>query len=230
MAVVQAKTSRLDAGAGIVAIVLFLVGFFLPGAPPKADDSSQEVTKYLIDKRDELLCAFFLIALAAIFFIWFAAAVSRYLQASGDESGLPRAAFGGAVAGATLVAGGGAVIQGIVFEAAKAGDVTLNRALFDVGTDLIVVAGFGFGLFLLAGSLSGARTGALPGWTVALGEFAALATFLTLISPVVKSGFFANGGAFAVIAFLIGGLWILAVAILMFGGGRTAAAPPPAAP
>src|SRR5439155_21615199 len=151
---------RLDAGAGIVAIVLFLVGFFLPGAPPKADDSAREVTKYLVDKRGDLLAAFFLITLAAVFFIWFAAAVTRYLQSSGDDSGLPRASFGGAVAGLTLVAGGGAVLQGGVFDAAKAGDLVLNRAIFDIGTDIIVAGGFGFGLFLLAASVSATRTGA----------------------------------------------------------------------
>jgi hypothetical protein len=204
---------RLDGAAGVIGIVLFLVGFLIPGEPPKADDSVQEITNYLTDNRGAILAGAFLIGLALAFFVWFAAGLARHLQASGDDSGLPRAAFGGAVVGATLTVAGLGVFAGGTFEAAKLGNQALNRFIYDGGNDIIVLGGAGFGLFLLAIALSAARTRALPGWTVAFGELAALLQFVSLTAVFADSGFFANGGAFAIIAFLSASIWVIAVGL-----------------
>jgi hypothetical protein len=212
----DALNRQLTAAAGILLAVFFAVALLLPGTPPKADDSVQEITKFLVDKRGALLAGDVFLGLGAIAFLVFAGGVRRYLAAAGrDAAGLAASAFGGAVAGIALLLCAAAVTNGIAFEAATAGG-DLVRAFFDTVTAFFALSGFAFFVFLAAASWAGARAGVFPAWLAWLGGLAALLQVLGGITLFAKSGFFAGGGAITFIAPVVSTVWILAVSVLLF--------------
>ena len=54
MAMADERGRRVDAATGIVAMVLWIVGFALPGVPPAADDTPADVTAMLTFLREEV--------------------------------------------------------------------------------------------------------------------------------------------------------------------------------
>jgi hypothetical protein len=216
LATADAKGRRLDAATGIVAMALFVVGFLLPGAPPKADDPVPKITTFFVDHRSDILAGDALLALGAVFFLWWLGSLRSYLRAGeGGEGRLSAAAFGGGVLGTSLTIAGAAVLSGIVFKVAKLGDPLLNRAMFDVAGNLFATAGVGFAVLLGAAACSAARSGALPAWAYWLGTLAALAQLVSVAAIFASSGFLAGGGAIAPIAFFLAAIWVVAVSVLM---------------
>lgn len=210
---------RAGAITGIVAAVVLVVGFVLPGTPPKASDSTAKITSFLVDKRGSVLAGMLLIGLGMAFFTWWLGVLRAHLKASGDDpGGLADAAFGGGLLGAALTLAGAALFAATVFKVAKLGDMALNRALFDMTGDLFAIAGFGFAVLIGAGSAAGARTGALPGWLAAAGFVIAVISLVSNLALVASSGLFAAGEAFGFIAFFAGLLWIVAVSAVMMRG------------
>jgi len=220
LATADAKGRRLDAATGIVAMALFVVGFLLPGAPPKADDPVPKITTFFVDHRSDILAGDALLALGAVFFLWWLGSLRSYLRAGeGGEGRLSAAAVGGGVLGTTLTLAGAAVLSGIVFKVAKLGDPVLNRAIYDIGGDVFAIAGVGFTVLLGAAACSAARSGALPPWAYWFGSVAALAQLLSVAAIFASSGFLAAGGAMAPIAFLAAAIWVVAVSVLMIQRG-----------
>jgi hypothetical protein len=220
MTVADAKGRRADAATGIGAVVLILVGFLLPGAPPTADDSIRKITSFFVDNRDEILAGNALITLGAALFLWWLGSLRSYLRAGeGGEGRLSTAAFGGGLLGVTLTVAGAALFSGTVFKVAKLGDPILNRALFDIGGDLFAIAGVGFAVLLGAAACSAARSGALPPWAYWLGSVAAVAQLLSVAAIFASSGFFAAGGAMGFIGFILAVVWVIAVSVLMIQRG-----------
>ena len=216
MAVADAKGRRFDAATGIVATVLITVGFFLPGAPPTADDSVVKVTNFFVDNRDAILAGNALIALGTAFFLWWLGSLRSYLRSGeGGEGRLSAAAFGGGILGLTLTLVGAALFSGTVFKVAEIGNPVLNRALFDIGGDFFAIAGAGFAVLLGAAACSAARSGSLPPWAYWLGSIAAVAQLVSVSAIFASSGFFAAGGAMGFIAFISAIIWIVAVSVLM---------------
>jgi hypothetical protein len=215
----------VGAAAGLVAVALLIVGFFLPGTPPKANDSAVKITHYLIDKRGSLLAAQLIIGLGLAFFVFWLGALRSHLRGPTDDGGAAVAAVAGGLIGAALTLAGSAVVAATVFKVAKVGDLTLNRALFDTFGALFAISGFGFAVLIGAASASGARSGALPGWLIGTGFGIAVLQLVGTLALVSTSGFFAAGEAFGFIVFLVGVAWIVATSVVML---RTepAAAPP----
>jgi TM2 domain-containing membrane protein YozV len=216
LATADAKGRRWDATTGIVAMGLFIAGFLLPGTPPKADDPVPKITAFFVNHRSDILAGDALIALGAVFFLWWLGSLRSYLRAAeGGEGRLSAAAFGGGVLGTALTIGGAAVLSGIVFKVAKLGNPLLNRAMFDIAGNLFAIAGVGFAVLLGAAACSAARSGALPPWTYWLGSVAAVAQLLSVAPIFASSGFFAGGGAIAPVAFFAAAIWVVAVSVLM---------------
>jgi hypothetical protein len=207
---------RADAATGIVAMILFIVGFALPGTPPKADDPPHEITAFFTDHRGAILAGSFIAGLGAVAFLWFLGSLRSYLrEAEGGLGRLSAAAFGGGIAAAAVLIASVAALSAGAFEVGGLGDDTVNRAMYDLGTFLGFAAGFGFAVLLGAASCSAARSGALPPWLYWLGSVAAAAQLLSTVGLFAGSGFFAEGGVFVVIAFLIAAVWTVAVSVVM---------------
>ncbi|MEA2397120.1 MAG: hypothetical protein QOK25_676 [Thermoleophilaceae bacterium] len=217
MSVADAKGRRFDAATGIGFAVLTVVGVLLPGTPPKADDSSAKLVTFFTDHSDDLLVSSFVLGLAAVLFFWFAGSFRSYLRAAeGGEGRLSIAAFGGGVAGVTLLLAGAAILNGPAFKIAGSGaDPNLVRVLFDAASAVLAMAGFPFAVFFAAASCSAARSGSLPPWAYWSGSVIAVLQILGGIALFAKSGAFATGGAFTLIAPLTGIIWVVAVAVVL---------------
>jgi hypothetical protein len=212
--VADERGRRLDAATGIVAVIFWVVGFLLPGAPPKANDSLQQISSFLVDKRSDVLVGDFLIVLGAVAFLWWLGSLRSYLRsAEGGEGRLSAAAFGGGIAGVAILTVGACILSAAVFKVASFGDAPLNRAMADAAGFAFTGAGVGFAVTLGAASCSAARSGALPPWLYWLGSVGAAAQVVSLIALFADSGFFAGGGAFAFIAFFVAAIWIVGTSV-----------------
>ena len=218
MAVADAKGRRWDAATGIGFVVLGVVGFLLPGTPPKADDSTTKIVNFFVDKRDEMLASSAVFLVAFALFLWFLGSFRSYLRAAeGGEGRLSAAAFGGGVVATTLVLAGLCALNSIAFKLAGQGaDPNLTRAMFDFSGALFAMTGAGFAVFFGAASCSAARSGALPPALYWLGSLVAILNLVGLIALFAKSGFFAGGGAFTFIVPAVSFLWVLAVSVVIF--------------
>jgi hypothetical protein len=217
MSVADAKGRRFDAATGIGFAVLAVVGLLLPGTPLKADASSAKVVAFFADHRDDLLVASFILGLAAVMFLWFAGSFRSYLRAAeGGEGRLSIAAFGGGVAGIALLLAGAGILNGPAFKVAGSGaDPNLVRVFFDAGSAVLAMAGFAFAVFFAAASCSAARSGSLPPWAYWSGSVIAVLQIIGGIALFAKTGAFATGGLFTLLAPLAGVIWVVAVAVVL---------------
>jgi hypothetical protein len=219
------RLRRMGGAAGVVFVVVAVVGFFLPGTPPKANEVSK-ITAFFADKHNSILASNFLLGIGFGFFLLFVGALRAHLGAADRANIRPGSAMlAGGVAGASMIFAGTAVLNGAVFQVASAGDANLNHALYDVSSDLLAFAAFGFAAFFAGAAAAGAVTGALP---QVLAPAALLLAVLNAVSGVAlfaKSGFFAIGGAFGYIVPLASLLWILAASIVMLRPAPAAPAP-----
>jgi hypothetical protein len=217
---------RISAAAGIAAMILLVVGFLLPGAPPKADDSLTEFSDYLVDKRGALLAGTMLIGLGAALLLPFFSALRAVLEVDGRGRGFAREAFAAGVVTVTINLIGTAILAGAAFEAGGLGDDVLDRAFVDTAAAVFTMAGFPVAFFFIAAAGAVSASGGLPRWTVPSGYVVGLLQLVSTVAVFAKSGFFAAGGGFAPLAFLIAAIWIIAVAVVMLrnGDGTTGAA------
>lgn len=212
--------SRWDAATGIIAAILLLVAFGLPGAPPKADDSISKISSFFVDKRDELVGGDFLLGLGIAFFLWFLAALRSYLRAAeGGEGRLSGAAFGGGLVGVGLLMAGVAVVNGLAFRTNAAADPTVVRLLFDVSNSLFAMVSFPMAVFAAAVSVSAARTGAFAPWLYWTGSLVALLQLVGGLSLLATHGAFQAGGPIAFIGPLAFLAWVVALSVTMIRRG-----------
>src|SRR5437870_11252820 len=141
-------TPRLDALSGIAFVILMSVALFLPGPPPKADDSIGTITAMLVEQRRAFLVGGYVAGLAVLCYLWFLGSVWRHLTTgTPDQTGLAIAACGGGLLAVTLTLLGMAMFSGVAFKAAALGDPALVRALTDAGNTAIDSAKFGLAAF-----------------------------------------------------------------------------------
>src|ERR1700750_551593 len=84
------RSDRSLALAGIVFVVLMLIAAFLPGSPPKPNDSAAKIVKFVTDKNDQLRWSGFVGVLASIVLLGWLGAVWRLLRRA--EGGVVRLA------------------------------------------------------------------------------------------------------------------------------------------
>lgn len=100
----SATESKAGALAGIVAVVLFLAGFFVQAPAPDPSDSGAQLAEHLADKRSLVLIGDLLIAVAGAPLVWFLAGLRAYLAAAGETVLSAAALVAGAAGGAIVVA------------------------------------------------------------------------------------------------------------------------------
>jgi hypothetical protein len=222
--VADARGRRGDAATGVLAAILLLVGFIIPGAPPDPGDPVAKIAAYLSDHRSSILAGDVLIALGGAAFIWFLGSLRSYLRAGeGGEGRLSAASLlAGGVAIAGLLAGIG-VQSALVLHPGTLADPAIVRAGFDAYNAMITISGAPLAVAAAAASCSGARSGALPPSVYWSGSVVAVLQLVTLVALFAKSGFFAAGMGLTVIAFIAVGAWYIAVALLIV---RRAGVPP----
>jgi hypothetical protein len=212
----EQNSERSLALAGIVATVLIVVGAFLPGSPPKVDDSSAKIAKFLVDNSDQIRWGGFIAALGSVVLLGWLGAVWRLLRRA--EGGAPMLAVGaaaGAVMAAALFNVGGVLlgVMGIVGPATMGASTT--RTLYVVYNNVGAAGAMGLALFVGAFAIVILQTAVLPrvmGWLGALLALALLGSGGAIAST--RDFFFVLG----VIGFLGFALWTLIVSVMMYRG------------
>jgi hypothetical protein len=206
------RTERASALAGLLAVVLWIVGLVVTNAMSDKiphHPTDQQLLTWVQGNTNSILLGGWLFMVGCISFVWFAAVLrGRLAAAEGGSAVFANLSFGGAVAGAVfgiLTAAGdvGAAINKNDISAATAGTLHNGSDAFFVGAELSAI------LFFAGAAVVALRTGALAKWWAFL---AILVAVVLLIGPIGWAG-------------LIFGLptWTLGTTfVLVRGGGRTA--------
>lgn len=199
---------------GVLFVVLIVASFLVGGETPDADAPVREVVKYWTDHDSQNMIGSVIEALAAVSLLFFAATLRRTSNRWTDGSILPSVAFAGGI----VAAAGIGVDASIRFAAADvAGDVdpvvlqTFSAAWANFFFPMVV----GIASLILATSLAGWHSRALPKWLAVIG----ILIFIAFFTP---AGF---------IAFLVGAVWIIVLSVLLWrreshtAGDATSSAP-----
>jgi hypothetical protein len=212
------RAVRLAGAAGIVFVILLLIGGFGGGSMPMADDPIDKIRSYYVDHRSAVLVTNMVGLVGIPFVLWFAVVLRDLFR--GDRLGqlLGTASLVGLAATAPMAMVGGVLQAAPVYVngAAKTlGDDTL-RILF-IGSGLAFAAtSAGITLFVLGAGLGVRRTGALPKYTMWLAFLAVVGNIVTMFSTL---GAGASGLGLA--GFTTFALFILVTGITMAAGKAT---------
>ncbi|MCT9083612.1 hypothetical protein [Streptomyces fulvoviolaceus] len=189
---------------GLVAVALTVAGFLLFGDTPDYDASGAEVRSFYDDHRAQIAVSLYLLVLASVFFVFFAAHLARVIRAApGGDDWLHRVVFAGGVLIAVGFLVGSALNLALVdlSDKSSAADEAL-QSLNALSEDFFIPFVGGMGLMLLAAGLATVRAeaGPLPRWL----SWVAVALGVLVFIPWV--GFF---------AFLLAGVWVAVVSVLL---------------
>jgi hypothetical protein len=186
------RYARWGAAGGIVAVVLFVVGFGLyTSGAPGFDASGNDVAKHFADHATRIQIGLTTIAVGLFFFIWFLGSLRSAIAAAEGGSGrLASIAYGaGLISVAALAVGltGGATAALRPEEV----DPNLTRALNDFGILIGGPAAGAFTALFAATAIAGYRHKALP---APIAGFSALSA---ITQPFAFGVVFCTTGAFA---------------------------------
>ena len=197
----SARTTRGSAPlplTGLLFVVLIVASFLVGGETPDADASAREVVDYWTDNDDVNMLGSVIECLAAVSLLFFAATLRRSASRWTENSVLPSVAFAGGI----VAAAGIGVDAAIRFAAADvAGDVdpavlqTFSAAWANFFFPMVI----GIATLVLATSLAGWRSGAVPKW-------------LAVIGVLIFVAFFTPAGF---VAFLVSGVWIIVLSVML---------------
>jgi len=199
--------------AGIVFVVLTIVGAFLPGQPPKPDDSIATIRSFYADHRSAILLSAYVGGVATAFGLWYIAALSVVVR---------RAEGGGGILALTTFAGGavtsvvgviGLLVSAALAYSSRSDDVL--RTMFDFGNMSFALIMFPWAVFTAAASVVMIRTGLFARWLGWAGIAAAALMLISAAGLGQTSGAWAAAGAVSIVTFIVGMIWILATAIFM---------------
>jgi hypothetical protein len=190
---------RLVPLSGVVTVAALFAAFAIPGETPDTDAPLAEVVSYYVKHDSDMQLAGGLIALGAVFFVFFSTNVAGLLRrAQGDAGGSSALSFAGGI----LFAVGALIFAGIGFtlgNAAKDIEPASIQALHVLSEEMFFPLAAGVSVFLLGTGIATVKTGALPKW---LG-WVAIVLGIIALTPF---GFF---------AFMALGVWTVIVSVLL---------------
>jgi hypothetical protein len=202
---------RLGALAGLLFIVLSLIGDLSSGSPPGTDDSAGKIASFFADHHRGVILSVVLTGIAGPFFVWFLVALVLRLRAAG-ETAWAVAAFGlGLVA---LAAGFAAdAFYGSLARIALVADPNVAKSVYQLDGFFTVKSFWFAAAAVLAVAIAAWR--ALPRW-YALVSFAAAVVCALGGIAVKQKGFLAPLGGLTGIAFLGLLVWVVASAAMLW--------------
>ena len=209
----DSKVERWGAWAGIAFVVLILVTAFLPGSPPKLSDSSAKITKFFVDKADEMRIVTYVGGLATVAVLLWLGALYRVLRRAEGAAQLSVSALAGGIIAAALTTTGGVVLGAVAILKLQNGIEPAGvRFFYVLGNMLVIAAGFGVIVLIGATSLIVARTGIMPKWIAVLGLVDVLLWFVATGAVTSTKDFVFY---FSLAAFGLFAIWVLSVSIMM---------------
>src|SRR5436190_1140496 len=97
--------------SGALGLLLIFIALFLPGPPPKTDDTTQQLTRALVDHRSALVYGVLLAGFGVMAMLWFVGVLGDALRHSPSSL----TAIVGGVVGATLLFIGMLLFAGAAF-------------------------------------------------------------------------------------------------------------------
>jgi hypothetical protein len=221
----RAKWDRWAQGYGIVAVALVIVTFFLPGSPPKIDDSPSTIASWYTENQDALLTNSFLSGLALVFLTFFFASLV-YTLWNAEERRLAITTLAGAVLLGALGLLAVTIQTLLAYGLAAKMEAETVKFLwaFTIGP-----FGFNWAVAIIAAATGFAtlRTRILPTWYAAASIVASV-WFVISGATYASDGFFSPTGAFATIGFFAFLAWVLLTSGLLLTRTSPAEAPRPA--
>lgn len=193
--------------AGLAYAVAVLVGYFLPGTPPRVDDSAGQVTAYFADNKDQVLSQALLICVAAVCLVAFGSAMAQVLRDRMPGSDVPWVVVTGVVLVAALLFVGANLAGALAFLHTSGAATT---ALFVTSAMIYTTVGIAAALPLTAVAVGIVATGVLQKW---VGWFAA---GCAVVGVVGAFGIFNDTGSMtpggpvmSMIPFLLSTAWVV---------------------
>jgi hypothetical protein len=201
---------RYGAAAGLIFVILILVGGFIAGSPPSYEDSAREIRQYFVDNDTALKVGGYLNGLAIFPFLIFLGSVwSRVRRVGEDNRELSTMLVGGAVIATSLVSVGTLITTATAIRIANIapGDAKLLYELAGTATDM---AAFGVAVFVGATSVAALRARVFPAW---VGWFGAVLTLAWLVAGIAVS---TDSDALSVLGFIVLLLWVVWILALSY--------------
>ncbi len=150
----DAKWERYGAAAGVIFVVLIVVGALISGSPPSPDDSVRKIANYYEDHTAAIKTGAFLTGLGSLAFLWFLGSLWSTLRRSDDTRRLATIAVGGGLVG---------LITAITAFALNA---TVAIAIDSTGATASVNPKF---IYLLSGVIGGMGNFGIAAFVIAVG-------------------------------------------------------------
>jgi hypothetical protein len=206
------KWHRYGLLAGVVFVVLQVISFFAPGAPPARDAAADEITKYFADHAGGIKAASVLFAIGLIFGAWWLGSLWRVIGRL-EPSG-PRLAF---------IAVVGFIMAGAIASTGQALFVTPALRPDSLGgtSEFVWVAGFSaFSAVMAVVAVHMLALGALILWTGFLPAWTGYVAFVSAVTAAIATiGIGSEASVFVIlqaIGFLVWLLWVLLASVLLY--------------
>jgi hypothetical protein len=197
------------AWSGALGLGLVFVALFLPGPPPKTDDTAAALTANLTEHRTALVDGILVAGLGVMALLWFFGVLTNTLRRDNPSGSYAHAAFAGGIAGTLLIFVGMLLFSGTAFRAAGMGDQTLVRATVDTGNMLIETGKYGFAVLILATCAAASHSSLLSRRMILAGAVAATILALSTSPPFLAGhGVGQFGGGIDVLGGIPGFVWI----------------------
>ena len=209
-------SGRRQAAVGAFAVVvLWVVGFFLSGKPPKFDDPPSSVVDYYSQHHKQVLISVILVAIGIAVFLLVAAQLSLYLRGAGQRSLAPVILVGAAAMAGLLSVGD--VLYGVIAQAVvrPGADPGLAAALYELD-QFAGIPMYWLSLLLLGSVMVAARRGVFPGWAFWFTGILAVLAVLGGLSVKADGVLAAGTGLFATLGFGAALVFLLEVGILLW--------------
>jgi hypothetical protein len=221
------KWEQYGALAGLVFVILVVVGAFIAGSPPRPDDSIQKIADYYRNHTGAIKTGAFLTGLAGVAFLWFLGSLWSTLRRSEDTRRLATIATGGGIVGLVLALLAFALNSSVAIALNSRDSLQfLNPKFIYLLSGVIGGMGnFGIAVLVAATGVAILRTRVFPAWLagpsmlIALGWIVGGLVVATDSSVIFTIGF---------VVFLLWLVWILLISFFMFRPQAAAPATPEA--
>ena len=205
---------RWHSWSGAIGLALVFVALFLPGPPPRAQDTSAALTANLVEHRTALVTGVLVAAAGVVALLWFFGVLAERLASASGHLGYAYAAVAGGVVGLLLIFIGMLLFSGTAFRAATMGDQAVVRATVDTGNMLIEAGKYGFAVLIAAtcaASTDGRLLSRRNSW---MGLVSAVILVVSTVPPFVTDhGVGEFGGGIDVLGGIPGFLWIIVLSV-----------------